>query len=168
MDSIPWLSFAAPQPLAPASAPPLVRGAAAAAAAASLAHVHPIPPLVAPSLVFPPSTSIPDPHPPALLHYVPPPLRRTATKKSGAPFPPAFVAAVTAAVSAAALVGPLLQSNVQRASPVGLEFHSASAGLVGPPSLVPLRRGGIRRRIGLGRLSFSRLLCGSLLGQGGQ
>ena len=61
--------IAAPQPPPPASAP-LLRGAAAAAL--SLAPVHPIPPLVAPSWCLLQSTPTPDPHTPAFLHYVPP------------------------------------------------------------------------------------------------
>ena len=65
---------------------------------------------------------------------------------TAAPFPPADV--VAGAVSAA-LVGPFFQSRVQRASLNGFEFHSVSAGPVGP--LYPLYHFDkvvIRRRIG--------------------
>ena len=65
---------------------------------------------------------------------------------TAAPFPPADV--VAGAVSAA-LVGPFFQSRVQRASLNGFEFHSVSAGPVGPLYLLyHFDKVVIRRRIG--------------------
>ena len=105
------------------------------------------------------------------LHHAAPSLRGASwTLAVAPPFPPSS-AAVVADAAAAALVGPLFQTRTQRASPAGVEFHSVSAGPVGPLSLVPLRRGGHQasgRRRSLGRPSSSGLLCGSLLLPGGQ